>query len=177
MRQPAGFTLIAIVIAGSLAMAGAESETAVPAAQQPQATDDFGKNYVAAYNKGDAKAVASFYAEDVDYTDQDGQETKGRDEMEKLLAAAFQANPGAKLEIAIDEVKQLTPDVVVSRGVATVTAASGIAEATRFVVTRVRKGDHWEISQLIETAAPAPSAFSQLQALQWLVGSWGRQDR
>jgi hypothetical protein len=124
MRPPARLSLIAIVIVGSLALASAKSETAAPekqvseqenrsdqSAPQPQAMGDFGKNYVAAYNKGDAKALASFYAEDVDYIDQDGQETKGRDEIEKLLATAFQANPGAKLEVSVDEVKQLAPEV------------------------------------------------------------------
>jgi uncharacterized protein (TIGR02246 family) len=136
---------------------------------------DFAKNYQAAYNKGDAKTLASFYAEDVDYIDQDGQETKGRDEVEKLLATAFQANPGATLDVAVEEVKQLTPDVVVSRGIATVTPASGAAEATRFEAIRVRKGDHWEISQLMETAAPPPSAYSRLQPLEWLVGTWQDQ--
>ena len=36
----------------------------------------------------------------------------------------------------------------------------------------VKKGDHWPISQLTEAAAPTPSAYSQLQALEWLVGNW-----
>ncbi|MBV9671390.1 MAG: hypothetical protein JO076_01010, partial [Verrucomicrobia bacterium] len=43
---------------------------------------------LAAY-KGDAKPVASFFAEDVAYMDQDGQLTKGRDAIEKLLATVF----------------------------------------------------------------------------------------
>jgi hypothetical protein len=44
-------------------------------------------------------------------------EVKGRGEMEKLFIKSFQANPGAKIAITIEEVKQLTPDVQVkSRG-------------------------------------------------------------
>jgi hypothetical protein len=66
----------------------------------------------------------------------------------------------------------ITPDVVVSRGVATVTPENGAAEATRFEVIRVKKGDQWQISHLTETSAPAPNAYSQLQALEWLVGTW-----
>jgi ketosteroid isomerase-like protein len=46
--------------------------------------------------KGDAKALAGFYSEDVDYTDQDGAEVKGRDAMEKLLVDNFAQNPGVK---------------------------------------------------------------------------------
>ncbi|MGA8657416.1 MAG: SgcJ/EcaC family oxidoreductase [Chthoniobacterales bacterium] len=185
MKPPPGLSLIAIVVAGSLAAASAASASSAPAAQAAeqanpsdqsgpaaQAIGDFAKSYVAAYNKGDAKAVASFFAEDAEYIDQDGQQTKGRDEIEKLLATAFQEDPGAKLEIAVDEVVQLTPEVVVSRGVATVTPESGAAEATRYETIRVKKGDQWQISHLTETSAPAPNAYSQLQELEWLVGTW-----
>jgi uncharacterized protein (TIGR02246 family) len=185
MKLPTGLSLIAVVVAGPLPTASAASATSALAAQAAeqqnpsdqsapaaQAMGDLAKNYVAAYNKGDAKAVASFFAEDADYIDQDGQQTKGRDEIEKLLATAFQENPGAKLEIAVDEVMQLTPDVAVSRGVATVTPESGAAEATQYELIRVKKGDQWQISQLTETSAPPPNAYSQLQALEWLVGTW-----
>ena len=44
---------------------------------------------MAAYKKGDAKTLADFYAEDVDYIDQDGAEVKGRDGIQKLLGRKF----------------------------------------------------------------------------------------
>jgi hypothetical protein len=56
---------------------------------------------------------------------------KGRDAIQKLLAENFQANPGVKLDLTVDEIKQLTPDVRVNRGFATVTPKSGAAIATR----------------------------------------------
>ena len=184
MKPPAVLSLIAVIVAGSLTTARAASPPstpAAPAAEEEKPADqagpttqlsEFAKNYIAAYNKGDAKALANFFAEDAEYIDADGELTKGRAEIEKLLATAFQENPGAKLEIAVDEVTQVTPEVVVSRGVATVTPESGAAEATRFEAIRVKKGDQWQISHLTETEAPAPNAYSQLQALDWLVGTW-----
>ena len=92
--------------------------------------------------------------------------------MEKLLADNFKQNPGVKLAITTEDVKQLTPDVKASRGLATVTLPDGTASATRYNAVRVKKGDRWEISQLTETEAPASSASSQLGALEWLVGTW-----
>ena len=92
--------------------------------------------------------------------------------MEKLLADNFQQNPGAKLAITTEEVKQLTPDVKVTRGFATVTSANGAAGTTRYTAVRVRKGDHWEISQLNEREAPPPNAYSKLEVLEWLTGTW-----
>jgi uncharacterized protein (TIGR02246 family) len=174
---------LAILIGFTPGFAKAASDPGSPASQPGQegtsqspagnlSSGDDSKPYEEAYNKGDAKTLAGLYSEDVDYTDQDGAEVKGRDAMEKLLAENFQQNPGAKLSIRTDEVKELTPDVKVSRGLATVTLANGTANTTRYTAVRVKKGDHWEISQLTETEAPAPSAYSQLQAIEWLVGSW-----
>lgn len=64
--------------------------------------------------------------------------------MQKLLADNFQQNPGVKLTITTEEVKQLTPDVKVTRGFATVTPANGAAKTTRYTLVKVKKGDHWE---------------------------------
>jgi uncharacterized protein (TIGR02246 family) len=141
-------------------------------AQQNQPPDNVARKYQEAYNKGDAKALAGLYSDDVYYVDQDGAEVKGRDAMEQLLADNFKQNPGAKLAITIEEVKQLAPDVKVTRGLATVTLTNGTTETTRFTTTQVKKGENWEISQLTETEAPSPSASSRLEVLGWLVGTW-----
>jgi hypothetical protein len=62
------------------------------------------------------------------------------------------------LDLTVDEVKQITPDVRVIRGFATVTPKIGAAVATRYVSINVKNGDQWLISQLTETEAPPPSA-------------------
>ena len=181
--KPLKLALITTLLAFSLALARAASDPGAPA-QQPagegknqsspadQTTDDDTRKYEEAYNKADAKTLAGFYSDDADYIDQDGAEVKGRDAMEKLLADNFQQNPGVKLAITTEEIKQLTPDVKVTRGIATVTPANGAAESTRYTAVRVRKGDHWEISQLNEREAAPPNAYSQLAVLEWLVGTW-----
>ena len=181
--KPAKLALITTLSAFSLALASAASDAGAPP-QQPagegknqssppnQTPDDDFLKYQEAYNKGDAKTLAGFYSDDVDYIDQDGAEVKGRDAMEELLADNFAQNPGVKLAITIEEVKQLTPDVKVSRGLATVTPANGAAATTRYTAVKVRKGDHWEISQLNEREAPPPSAYSKLEALEWMLGTW-----
>jgi uncharacterized protein (TIGR02246 family) len=177
----------AVAMACSVAIASVAADNSSPDAQniqQPalqsspdyQAVADQFRKYQQAYDRGDAKALASFYAEDVNYIDQDGVEIKGRGEMEKLFVENFKANPGAKITIAIEDLKPLTPDVEINRGVATVTATSGITESTRYVAVVAKKGDRWQICQLTQTAGPAPSAYSQLEPLQWLIGSWENKD-
>jgi len=49
-------------------------------------TDNGAQKYEEAYNKGDAKTLVGLYSDDVYYVDQDGEEVRGRDAMEKLLA-------------------------------------------------------------------------------------------
>jgi uncharacterized protein (TIGR02246 family) len=181
--KPVKLPLITTLLAFSLALASAASAAGTPA-QQPagegknqssppdQTTDDDARKYQEAYNKGDAKTLAGFYSDDVDYLDQDGAEVKGREAMEKLLGDNFQQYPGVKLAITTEEIKQLTPDVKVTRGIATVTPANGAATTTRYTLVKVKKGDHWEISQMNEREAPPQSAYSKLEALDWLVGTW-----
>ena len=180
MKYLTKIPLLVITLACPVGLPAAASDTATPVAQASPGSEspEFKKaadrlhKYIEAYNKGDAEALANYYAEDVDYTDQDGAEVNGREAMRKLLADNFAANQDARLDVTIEEVKQLTPDVVVNRGIATVTSKEGPAVATRYVAINVKKGDQWQISQLTETEAPAPSGYSQLQALEWLVGTW-----
>jgi uncharacterized protein (TIGR02246 family) len=182
MRYLPRFPLLILALAGTVAIASAAPDAPASADQSSnqdgtpspelKEVQETTQRYIEAYDKGDATALAEFYADDVDYIDQDGAETKGREAIEKLLAANFQANPGITLNMTIDEVKLLTPDVRVNRGVAVVTPKDGAAVATRYVVISVKKGDRWLISQLTETDAPAPNAYSRLQELEWLVGNW-----
>jgi uncharacterized protein (TIGR02246 family) len=177
----------AVAMAFSVVTASGAADNSSPGAQkteQPaiqsspeyQEAEEQFRKYQEAFDRGDANVLASFYAEDVDYVDQDGMEVKGRGEMEKLFMENFRANPGAKIAITIEKVKQLTPDVQVNRGVATVTPTDGTAESTRYEAVLVRKADRWQISQLTQMAAPAPSASSQLAALKWLIGNWENKD-
>jgi len=179
--------VIAMVMACSVVTASVAADNSSPGAQNTQQvaiqsspeyqdTEEQFRKYQEAFDRGDAKALVSFYAEDVDYIDQDGVKVKGQGEMEKLFTENFQANPGAKIAITIEEMRQLTPDVRVNRGVATVTPSDGTAESTRYEAILVRKADRWQISQLTQTAAPAPSASSQLEALKWLIGNWENKD-
>jgi uncharacterized protein (TIGR02246 family) len=180
MRYLSSFPLFIVALSCSVmfavagAKAAADPTSSQDSAPSPEfkAAEDAAQRYMASYNKGDAKTLSSFFAEDVDYIDEDGAEVKGRDAVQNLLTANFQANPGVQLDLTVEEAKQLTPDVRVSRGLATVTPKSGAAVATRYVSVSVKNGDQWLISQLTESEAPPPSAYSQLQALEWLVGTW-----
>ena len=80
--KAAKLPLTTILMALTLASAGVASEGRTsakqPAGEQKnqsspanQTTEDDGRKYEKAYNKGDAKTLAKLYSDDVDYMDQD----------------------------------------------------------------------------------------------------------
>ena len=81
--------------------------------------------FVAAFDKGDAKAVAAFWTADGDYVDETGRHMKGREEIEKAFSEFFSENKGLKVQIHIESLHFVTPDVAVEDGVTSVSEADG----------------------------------------------------
>src|SRR3954467_4343596 len=75
------------------------------------------KAFAAAFDKGDAKAVADFWTEDGDYTDQSGKQLKGRAAVAKAFAGYFAENKGARLRIDSESLRFVTADVAIEDGV------------------------------------------------------------
>jgi uncharacterized protein (TIGR02246 family) len=100
-----------LVALGLLAV-GAEQPKGDPADEK--ALRQFHREFVSAYNKGDAAAVAAFYAPDADFVDIRGDTYHGRAEIEKRTANFFAHNKGAKLNSSFGSLRFITPDVAIS---------------------------------------------------------------
>jgi uncharacterized protein (TIGR02246 family) len=131
--------VLALGLAALLAAGGFVALRTIPAgAEEPKAQEsppakERRAAFIAAYNRGDAKAVAAFWTPDATYLDQDGREHKGREAIEKVYEKVFADNKGAKLAIHVTSVKQLTPDVVLEDGITEVAPArGGFPTAARF---------------------------------------------
>jgi uncharacterized protein (TIGR02246 family) len=131
------------------------------------------QEFIAAYNKGDAKAVAAFWMPDAEYTDQDGNQTKGRAAIEKLYEKAFAANKGAKLNIIVTSVKMLADGVGLEEGINEVTPADGgPGSAAHFSAVFVKKDGEWYLERVQESVARPPSNVGHFEDLDWLIGDW-----
>ncbi len=162
--------LHAAALAAALLPALAFAQDAAPS-DALKASQEQADAYLAAFNKGDAKAVAALYAEDARFHADDGSAT-GRAAIQDELAAFFVKNKGAKLALSIDAARFLTPDVLIEDG----TSAVGDG-MTRYTVTYVKKAGKWLIADLTETALAAPDAAPDAAAqalgeLAWMAGSW-----
>lgn len=155
---------------------GMEERNKTPASEVESAITKIARDYEAAYNKGDATALGSLFAEDVEYTDADGVLTSGREGVVALLRKGFITNPGAKMKIQIDSVRSLTPDVAVERGTTLVTSRDGSQSPSAYTAVHVLKDGSWHIKQLVESPVPSPSPGEMLSDLGWMVGTWEEKD-
>lgn len=74
------------------------------------------ETFVAAFNRGDIKAMAASYAPDCDFLSAKGQRVKGRDALEKYFAKGFAESKGLKLKHTHSYRRFLTPDVAIDDG-------------------------------------------------------------
>ncbi|MBA4188851.1 MAG: hypothetical protein C0467_12710 [Planctomycetaceae bacterium] len=129
--------------------------------------------FIAAFEKGDAKAVAAFWTKDGDYVDQAGREYKGRDAIEKLYAKLFAVQKGSKLSITVTSLKQVGTDVVLEDGITEVTPADGgPGTIAKFSAVLVKKDGEWYFESLRETVAHPPTNADHFEDLEWLLGDW-----
>lgn len=130
--------------------------------------------YLDAFNSGDAEAVAAFWSEDaVSLNEETGERLTGRAALLEDFKSFFAENPGAKLTGEVDHVRQVTNDVAIAEGVATVYLPDADPAPSAFTAVLVKEGDKWLLESSHERDLPTPpSANAALQDLAWLVGDW-----
>src|SRR5260370_37573317 len=96
-------------------MAGLVGQTALAEGPKDKAAEEAAlvKNaeaFIEAFHKGDAKALAAFWAVEGDYTDHTGRQLKGREAIEKAFTALFADNKGLKVRVESDALRFVTPE-------------------------------------------------------------------
>lgn len=157
--------------------AGWGNSSAVGAETEPLAiAEAFATQYETAFNAGDAKALAAMFAEDVEFTDGDGELTQGRADVEDLISRNLVRNAGARLDIQIESARALGEGVIAERGVTAVTSKQGELSSTAYTLIYTKQGSDWKISQLVESPIPVPAPSEMLSQLGWMVGTWEEKD-
>jgi uncharacterized protein (TIGR02246 family) len=146
-------TIIMIVL---LALAGRISAQGSSPADE-QAVRSNVDQYVAAWHKGDAKAIAQLMTEDWEDVSPDGTHTKGRAAAEKAMASEFASRQGTpSLSVTTVFVRFLKPDVAVAGGTWTETGGAAGPEKGSWMATYVQQGGKWLMSSGLVAAAPPP---------------------
>ncbi|NLE38815.1 MAG: SgcJ/EcaC family oxidoreductase [Pirellulaceae bacterium] len=137
--------------------------------------------YVAAYNRGDAKALAALWSPEAVYTSPlTGEQVVGREAIEQQFAAIFAEAKGAKLEARTDSIQFVSPNVAVEHGVAAVVRPdeeTAGTEETEYTAVYIKRDGQWLLDRVTEEETPvAPPRHGQLKELEWMIGEWVDQD-
>jgi uncharacterized protein (TIGR02246 family) len=154
-------------------LAGQASAGASEGSQDERAIRATSAAFVKAFNAGDARAIAELLTEDVESTDEDGSVVQGKWAVADLFAQAFTASPGGKMEIRIDSIRFLTPEVAKEEGRSTITpAGGGPPDVDRYSVLYVKKNGKWLQSSIREHPEHDLSPHERLKELEWMLGEW-----
>jgi uncharacterized protein (TIGR02246 family) len=170
------FCLTAVLAFGLLLALGKMLAQADEAKADQKGTPGHGKRaqeFIDAFNRGDAKTVASFWMENGDYIDQEGHQVKGRAALEKLYQKVFAERPGAKLTVHVTSTRMVTPDVALEEGISEVAPPDGgPPSAAEFSAVLVKKYGQWYFESVRDSIAHPPSNAQHFDDLQWLIGDW-----
>lgn len=135
-------------------------------------------NYVAAFNRGDAKAIAAMWSPAAVYTNRyTGEQVSGRENIEKELISIFESSKGIKVEVDVTSVKFMSPSVAVEEGVARVIRPGEEPDETVYSSVYIRSGDGWLLDHMSEEPKPVyRSNYQHLKDLEWMIGTWVDQD-
>ena len=178
-------TLVASITYACAGLAGAQQPGApdsaakkpAPAGPEQTAVAKMDQAYEAAFEKGDAKAIADLFTEEAEFTNENGRVVSGRAAIEQMSRAAFLSNKGAKLDIATDSVRLLAPGVIVQKGSTSVTSKDGETGGSLYAAVLVQKDGIWKYSEIIETPQPDTTPREHLSELSWLIGDWQEEDK
>lgn len=129
--------------------------------------------FEADYNKGDSKALAARFTEDAEVVQDDGDRYTGRARIERRLAETFKEHPGVKMDLKVDDVRFVAPDVAKEEGRTLMTTPEGEAVSRRYTALYVRRDGHWLIASVREEEDDTlVRPHERLKALDWMLGDW-----
>jgi len=111
--------------------------------------EDFGNKWVATYNAGDAKGIASLFTKDGTWSPATAALLKGHDQIEKAVAARMKA--GFTKQTVTMEAAHQNGDTIWAEGEYSIIGSgdnSGKKIAGRFGAVYVREGNDWHLAML-----------------------------
>ncbi len=131
-------------------------------------------SYVQAFNSGDAEAVAKHWTKEGEFLTSGGTLLEGYDALKNGFAKYFSETKSAKLELIEPQIEILSPSIARETGTTRVIAPEQEPSDTSYEAMYVKTPEGWKLDSVREQpeSSPAPSHYEQLQALEWMVGTW-----
>ena len=133
-----------------------------------------GKDYLAAMERGDAKAVAEFWTAEGTFTDAAGRTVKVAEMLAKSGPPAVSAGAGSaarpQMNVTNVTIRFLADDVAVEEGDCE-TGAGTSAVKGRYTALWVRQNEKWKLDSLRETVLGTP-VVDRRPSLDVFIGDW-----
>jgi len=128
------------------------------------------------YNAHDARGLAALFAPKAEVIDEDGSVVKGQAAIEKEFTEVFKAHPKSSMQVDVQSVRVLTPQLAIEEGVArSKDSPDSPADVTTYVAIHVNSDGKWRLACVRDWDAP-PEDLSPHDLLErdlsWLVGEW-----
>lgn len=135
------------------------------------------EKFVEAYNRRDAKAVAELFLPRAQVLDADDNAIEGRENIEALFAEVFAENPETGIEIAIESIRFIGPNLAVETGTSVTVPPAGVTPETgRYSCVHIRQDGKWSMGMVRDIPAE-PTHRDHLEELAWLAGDWVDESR
>ena len=174
---------LVVVILACIGSASARMLAAEPDRKpDEQAIRTTAKQYIAALERGDAKALAGLWTSDGVFIDEQGRSRPASEliAQESKPAAAQTSRP--KVTLTGSAIRFLTADVAVEDGTSEVSHPDVKGQPPvrgRFSVTWVKQQGKWRLASLTEMrSAPASTTTApEMKELDWMAGEWSAQTK
>jgi len=134
--------------------------------------------YVRAFNKHDAKALADCWSPEAVYLNRiTGDEVVGRAAIAEQFAAFFEAQPEVKIDLSVESIRFVSPNVAVEEGTAKMLLPQSDPDEIDYSAVYVRRDGQWLLDRVTDRAKEViASHYEQLKVLEWMIGRWVDKD-
>lgn len=154
----------------------AARETAIAPADW-EAIRQSAERYAAAYNAGDAAAIAKLYAENAELVNAEGNAFQGRAAIEREYSAFFESHPDTTILIVVDNVRSVAPGIITEDGQTETTFGDNMPPITsRYTAVHAKEGGSWRLVSVRDSDSQVNDPGAKLEQLAWLIGQWIDED-
>ena len=155
-------------------LARADDEPKAKSRQADEAAvKKLGDEFVSAFAKRDAAAIASHYTNEGEFIRNDGETIRGKGEIEKAYATYFKTLSGKKkLDVQVDSLRFPSTDTAIAEVTLRLKGDDSETEASSWRETLlVREGGQWKVAVTREWDRDT-TEDDTLKDVEWLIGTW-----
>lgn len=151
------------------------TETQPEISPDQQAIKQTAEAFVAAFNKGDAKAVAALWTENGEMSVDGQTTTTGRAEIQSSYTEFFKTNSGVQISVHIDSMRNLGPTMIIEKGVSEIMNDDTDNVVDTYTLVHVKQNEKWLIATA-DVQQTTVDRFDWKAEIDFMAGKWKAED-